>query len=52
MVRELILRQVDKKSGRRRRRKGFRALEEEKGTNFFSTLLCLSHRRCFFLNSV
>ena len=33
------------------RRKGSWALKEEKGTNFFSTLHCFSHIRCFILNS-
>ena len=34
-----------------RRRKGSGALEGEKGTNIFSTSLCLSDIRRFFLNS-
>ena len=51
VVRELILRYVDKESGALRR-KGPRALEQEKRTKFFSTLFCLSHirQKLFFLS--
>ena len=51
-MRELILREVDKKSEALEKEKGVPGSQGgEKDTLFFPALLPLSHIRCFFLNS-